>query len=74
MIWGCKKKIVMSLNELKNLETATQLIGQVWLASTFIDPLFSGHSSIKSVASGLIASLCLFLLSFLLAKKINSKL
>lgn len=64
----------MSSNELQNLATTSQLIGQVWLASTFIGPIVSGHFGFKSVASGLVASLGLFYLSFLLAKKANSKL
>ena len=64
----------MSTNELQNLATTFQLVGGVFLASAFIDPLFSGNFSFRGIAIGFILSVLSFILSFFLAKKIDYKI
>lgn len=64
----------MSPNELENIATAFQLVGQVCFASACIDPIVSGDAGFKSVLIGLVLSVGFFYSSFLLAKRINSKL
>jgi len=64
----------MSSNELQNLAEACQRIGQVVLASVFVDPIASGNFSIKGLAIGLLLLISFFSASFLFAKKLDSKL
>ena len=68
------RTIQMSPNELQNLAATSQLAGQVLLASAFIEPLFSGNFSFKGLVIGFFLSVIFFLASFLLAKKIDSKI
>ena len=64
----------MSENELQNFSNTCQLIGQVWFASAFVEPIISGNLTPRIVITGVVLSLFFFRLSFSLAKKINSKL
>ena len=63
----------MSSGELQNLANTFQLVGGVFLASAFIEPISSGNFSPKGIIIGFILSTSSFLASFFLAKKIDSK-
>lgn len=64
----------MSRNERQNLSGTCQLIGQVWFASAFVEPIISGHFSLVIVIIGVVLSLFFFRLSFSFAKKLDYKL
>jgi hypothetical protein len=85
MIWGCEKNRMkkmeienrireMSRNERQNISGTCQLLGQVWFASAFVEPIISGHFSLVIVIIGVVLSLFFFRLSFSLAKKLDYKL
>ena len=64
----------MSLGELQNLSTTFQLVGGVFFASAFIEPIVHGNFSLITLPVGSALSGISFYTSFILAKKIDSKL
>jgi hypothetical protein len=84
MIWGYKNRMKkleaenriekMSPNELQNLASTSQLIGQVIFASLFVEPISLGNLNAKGLIAGLILSGGFLYVSFFLAKKVDSKL
>lgn len=63
----------MFTNRLQNVATTFQLIGGVFLASAFIEPIVSGNFSFIVLVTGFILSLGFFCASFYLAKKMDFK-
>ena len=64
----------MLTNRLQNVATTFQLVGGVFLASAFIEPLVSGNLGLIGLMTGFFLSIAFFFASFHLAKKMDSKL
>jgi hypothetical protein len=61
----------MSQNALQNLAGSTQLIGQVFWASSVVEPFVSGNFSFSRLVLGFALSVAFFSFSLVLAKRID---
>jgi|GEM_PF-1791948 hypothetical protein len=64
----------MSPNELQNIAGTFQLVGGIFFASAFMEPIVHGNFIPIALVAGSVLSGISFCTSFILAKKINSKL